>query len=127
MRDRDPLAPELLSAGREDRGSFGEVALDRGGNRGRFRFAVTPAALPVLQRILASRPFDAMPGVEYRYFYAGQSGSMTPVQHSLLIRVEQGTNAKTLEFDAPRDLVGVLAWFRGLEQLSEAEHLRAPI
>jgi hypothetical protein len=69
-----------------------------------------------------------MPGLEYRYFYAGQSGSMTdPVQHRLLIRVEQAANAKTLEFEAPRELVGVLDWFRGLQRLSEAEHLRAPI
>jgi len=90
MRDRDPHAPEILRVGNEPAGDFAEVALTRGGEIGRFRFSVSTAGKAVVQRILATRPFDAMPGLTYRYFYAGQGGQGSPVRHLLYVRVEQG-------------------------------------
>src|SRR5689334_18579453 len=127
MRDRDPHAPEILRVGNEPAGDFAEVALTRGGEIGRFRFSVSTAGKAVVQRILATRPFDAMPGLTYRYFYAGQGGQGSPVRHLLYVRVEQGHDVRTLEFEAPVVLVGVLEWFRGLRDLEADVHLRAAI
>jgi hypothetical protein len=68
-----------------------------------------------------------MPGLTYRYFYAGQGGWGTPTTHLLHVRIELDGQVRTMEFDAPADLVGVLGWFRGLPDLEAAAHLRAPI
>ena len=127
MRDRDSSAPELLSAGQSREGMFAEVALERDGMSQRLRFGISAEALSVLRVILGSRPFDTMPGLHYRYFYAGQGGrGGDEGVHLLYVRVEQGQDARTLTFDAPRDLVGVLQWFQDLPTLSAAEHLVAP-
>lgn len=126
MRDRDPHAPEILRVGDEPAGDFAEVELTRGHEIGRFRFGVSTTGKAVVRRILTTRPFDAMPGLKYRYFYAGQGGRGSPPIHLLYVRVEQGHDARTLEFEAPADLVGVLEWFRGLSDLETAAHLRAP-
>jgi hypothetical protein len=127
MRDLDPLAPEILETGAEPAGAFGEVALARGGETARFRFAVSVEGQAVLRRILNTRPFDAMPGLTYRYYYAAQGGRGVPMTHLLYVRVEQGRQARTIEFEAPADLVGVLDWFRGLPDFEAATALRAPI
>jgi hypothetical protein len=127
MRDRDPLAPELLTAGESGAGAFAEVALRRDGETQRFRFGISEPALAVLRSILATRPFDAMPGVRHRYFYAGQGGrGGEQATHLLYVRVEQGRDVRTLAFEAPRELVGVLHWFRQLPTLAAAAHLVAP-
>ena len=128
MRDADPEAPEIVAAGEEPAGHFGEVALQRDGEMRRFRFAVTPAGLSVLRRVLATRPFDALPGLRFRYVYAGRSAVLTErVRHEIRVRIELGTDAQTREFDAPAELVGALEWFRQLPSLAAAEHLAAPI
>jgi hypothetical protein len=127
MRDPDPLAPEILETGHEPAGDFAEVALARGGDVQRFRFGVSAQGKSVLQRVLATRPFDTMSGLTYRYYYAGQGGRGDPVTHLLYVRVEQGRQAHTVEFEAPADLVGVLDWFRRLPDFEPAVHLRAAI
>jgi hypothetical protein len=128
MRDPDPTAPEIVAAGEEPSGYFGEVRLQREGEAGRFRFGITSTGYAALQRVLATRPFDAMPGLSHRYVYAGHSAVLgEPVRHQLRVRVELGNDARTLDFDAPADLVGALEWFRRLPGLAAAEHLAAPI
>ena len=127
MRDSDPSAPEIVAAGEEPAGYFGEVTLRRDGAVGRFRFGVTPAGYTVLQRVLGTRPFDAMPGLPHRYVYAGHSGTFgDPVRHEVQVRIEVGANARSISFEAPADLVGALEWFRQLPALAAAEHLAAP-
>jgi hypothetical protein len=127
MRDRDPADPEILQAGDTPAGPFVEVAVQRGGETGRFRFGVSAAGRALVQRVLGTRPFDAMPGVPYRYFYAGQGGYGAPITHLLYVRVELGRDARTIEFESPADVVGALEWFRRLPSLSAAAHLRAAI
>ena len=127
MRDPDPDAPEIVAAGEAPAGHYGEVVVRRGGEARRFRFGVTPASHGVLRRVLAARPFDAMPGLPYRYVYAGWSAGLgEPVRHEVRVRVELGAAARTLDFEAPAELVGALEWFRRLPALTDAEHLAAP-
>jgi hypothetical protein len=120
------MAPELLAAGESPAGAFAEIGLEREGERRRFRFGVTEPSLAVCRRVLTTRPFDGMPGVPYRYFYAGQGGrGGNPITHLLYVRIEQGREGSTLEFEAPRELVGVLDWFSRLPAHAAAEHLLA--
>lgn len=126
LNDRDPMDPEIIQAGDTPRGGFVEVAVDRGGEEGRFRFAVSPPGRVLVQRILGTRPFNATATLPYRYFYAGQGGHGAPVRHLLYVRVEQGRDVRTIEFECPEDLVTALQWFRQLPSLMAAAHLRAP-
>ena len=127
MRDRDPAAPEILQAGDTPAGPFVEVALQRDGEAGHFRFGVSAAGRALIQRVLGTRPFDVMAGVPYRYFYAGQGGHGSPIAHLLYVRVELGRDTRTLKFESPEDVVGALEWFRQLPNLAAAAHLRAAI
>jgi hypothetical protein len=126
MNDRDPADPEIIQAGDTPRGAFAEVTVDRGGEAGQFRFAISAAGRALIQRILETRPFDAMVALPYRYFYAGQGGHGTPLRHLLYVRIERGRDARTIEFESPEDLVTALQWFRQLPSLMAAAHLRAP-
>ena len=126
LNDRDPADPEIIQAGDTPRGAFVEVAVHRGGEMGRFRFASSGAGRALIERILGTRPFDARVALPYRYFYAGQGGHGTPLKHLLYVRVERGRDERTIEFESPEDLVTALQWFRQLPSLMAAAHLRAP-
>jgi hypothetical protein len=127
MSDRDTADPELIQAGDSPTGPFAEVALERRGEVARFRFGISAAARALVQRILATRPFDTTPGLPYRYFYAGQGGYGAPITHLLYVRIERGPDARTIELECPADLVSALEWFRQLPSLAAASHLRTPV
>jgi hypothetical protein len=124
LNNRDPMDPEIIQAGDTPRGAFVEVAVDRGGEEGRFRFAISGAARAVIDRMLGTRPFKTTAGSPYRYFYAGKGGYGAPVTHLLYVRIEQGVETRTIELEAPGDLVDALQWFRQLPSLMAAESLR---
>jgi len=126
LNDRDLSDPEIIQAGETPRGAFIEVAVGRGGEVGRFRFASSAAGRALIERILGTQPFDAKVGLPYRYFYAGKGGHGRPVTHLLYVRIERGRDERTIEFESPEDLVTALQWFRQLPSLIAAEHLRAP-
>jgi hypothetical protein len=120
------MDPEIIQAGDTARGAFVEVGVDRGGETGRFRFAVSGAGRALIQRVLATHPFGVMAALPYRYFYAGQGGYGAPITHLLYVRVERGPDVRTIEFESPEDVVTALQWFRQLPSLMAADHLRAP-
>lgn len=126
VSDRDPADPEIIQAGEKPRGAFVEVAVSREGQVGRFRFAISAAGRTIIERILGTRPFDAMGVAPYRYFYAGHGGYGAPVTHLLYVRVERGQSVRTIEFECTEDLVSALQWFRQIPSLEFAAHLRAP-
>jgi hypothetical protein len=126
LNDRDLSDPELIQAGDTPSGAFIEVAVARGGETGRFRFASSPAGRALVERVLGTRPFDATVAAPYRYFYAGQGGHGTPLKHLLYVRIERGPSERTIEFESPVDLVTALQWFRQLPSLMAAAHLKAP-
>ena len=127
MTGRDLADPELIHAGDTPGGAFVEVGLERGGETGRYRFGISPAGRALVERVLATRPFDPAPELPYRYFYAGQGGHGAPITHLLYVRIERGRDTRTLELESPGDLVAALEWFRQLPSLAAAAHLRAPI
>ncbi len=126
LNDRDPQDPEIIQAGETPRGAFAEVSVHRGGEVGRFRFAISAAGRALIERILGTRPFDANVVLPYRYFYAGKGGHGLPIKHLLYVRIERGRDERTVELESPEDLVTALQWFRQLPSLMAAAHLRAP-
>jgi len=126
LNDRDPMDPEIIQAGETPRGDFVEVGVDRGGEVGRFRFAISAAGRALIQRVLATRPFESTVGFPYRYFYAGSGGHGAPITHLLYVRIERERSTRTIEFECPEDVVTALQWFRQIPSLEFAAHLRAP-
>ena len=124
LSKRDPMDPEIIQAGETPRGPFAEVAVDRGGEEGRFRFAISDAACVVIDRMLRTRPFKTPSDLPYRYFYAGKGGYGLPMIHLLYVRIEHGSETRTIELEAPADLVDALQWFRQLPSLMAAAALR---
>ena len=120
------MDPEIVQTGETPRGPFVEVAVRRGGEVGRFRFAASAAAQALIQRVLRTEPFKPAGTLPYQYFYAGHGGRGAPVTHLLYVRVERGSDDRTMEFDCPEDLVSALQWFRQIPSLTFAAHLRAP-
>ena len=126
MSSRDPMDPEIIQVGETPRGAFIEVAVSRSGEVGRFRFAASSAAHAVIQHVLGTQPFKVTASAPYHYFYAGHGGRGIPVTHLLYVRIERGSDDRTMEFDCPEELVSALQWFRQIPSLMFADHLRAP-
>jgi hypothetical protein len=125
MTDRDLADPELLHAGDKPGGAYVEVAVQRGGETGRFRFGISAAGRSLVQRILETRPFGPAAEHPYRYFYAGEGGYGAPITPLLYVRIERGRDTRTIELESPAELVAALEWFRRIPSLSAAAHLRA--
>ena len=126
MSARDTSDPEIVQAGETPRGPFVEVAVSREGETGRFRFRSSAAGRTLVERILETRPFRATDALPYHYYYAGHGGRGAPITHLLYVRIERGGEERTIEFDAPEDLVSNLQWFRQIPSLAFAAQLRAP-
>ena len=67
-----------------------------------------------------------MPGIEYRYFFTGSYGRKKPAEEraTFMVRIEQGDNATSSEFDGPTTLVSNLRWFMKLKDLSDVGPLK---
>jgi hypothetical protein len=126
MSDRDTSDPEIVQAGETPRGPFVEVAVSREGETGRFRFRCSAAERTLVDRILTTHPFKTPTALPYHYYYAGHGGRGAPVIHLLYVRIECGTEERTIEFDASEALVSNLQWFRQIPSLAFAAQLRAP-
>lgn len=126
MTDRDTSDPEIVQSGETSRGPFIEVVVSREGENGRFRFRSSAAGRTLVDRIVATRPFKTTVALPYHYYYAGHGGRGAPVTHLLYVRIERGGEERTIEFDAPEDLVSNLQWFRQIPSLAFAAQLRAP-
>ena len=108
--DQVQLSGERPSAAERPQES-GAAALGRGGRMSRQRKAA--AVLRLLR------------GEDLETVSRSQGGYGAPITHLLYVRVERGRDARTIEFEAPADLVAALEWFRQLPSLAAAAHLRA--
>ena len=80
-----------------------------------------------MRRILNAKPFDALAGIPYRYFFSGSYIlAMKPGEEmfNFKIRIEQGTTAKTFEFRGPKALLANLLWFAELISVEEISGLK---
>ncbi|HYG98275.1 MAG TPA: hypothetical protein VD837_04030 [Terriglobales bacterium] len=126
MRDNHQGYPELRDAYERDGLYFGVVRVTTATETASFEFGVEQQGYFALRRILQSRPFENLPGIHYRYFFTGRYGRKKLNAEPVLIgiRVEQGKNAKTIDFDCPTSLASNLVWFQALTDLQEAAALK---
>lgn len=128
MRDNHLGMPEILKAYERDAFYFGAVRIVVAKEPVSFEFGVDQAGCLALRKILRTRAFSDMPGIEYRYFFAGPLGygrrenNEAPVTFD--VRIEQGNDAGNFEFLGPTSLVSNLIWFTKLRDLREAGQLK---
>jgi hypothetical protein len=90
-------------------------------------FGVSDAGYYAIKRILDTRPFDQMPGIQHRYYFSGsfrKAVNAKPDSFLFGVRIGQGTVAKTLEFSGPKMLLENLLWFQKLKSSEEISHLK---
>jgi len=122
MRDTHKGMPELLAAFDRDGSYFATIRVTLGDTRD-IEFGVPLDEYRALRHILQSRPFDQMPGLQYRYFIdhaIGRSG-----EHAAMvdIRIELGRSGRQLPFEVPLSIARNLYWFAQLKDFSDASHL----
>jgi hypothetical protein len=125
MRDNSEGFVELIDAYERDDHFFGVVRVNIAGQFAAFEFGISAEGNSALKRVFNARPFDATPGVKYRYFFTGKCGRQEPQDHVLFqVRIEQGRSAKASEFSGPTSLVSNLRWFEELKSLEDASVLK---
>lgn len=122
MRDNHDGYPEILNAYEREGQYFGAVRLVLQDGSPTVEFGVTEAGHAALKRILSARPFDALPGIRYRYFFVGSFiGATKPNQDVFAfdIRIEQNAAAKSFQFSGPKTLLANLLWFLNLKSVDQ--------
>ena len=123
MRDNHEGMPELIRAFEKDGHYFLIIEIDWEHQKKRYQFGVLRKSYLKLQRILETRTFDMMPGLKYRYFYAGSSHRLDFSSASMFVRIELGRDATTREFEIPKELHANFLWFTQLESIEDARYL----
>jgi hypothetical protein len=125
MRDNHDRMPELLTAYERDGQFFGAIAVTLGSECRQFEFGLLQRHYTALRRIFQSRPFDQLPGIQYRYFVANFV-RLGDDRVELTIRIEQGHSARQFPFEIPQLLAANLLWFVQLRDFTATSHLNAP-
>lgn len=124
MRDNHDGMPEIVDAFEDDGQYFGVVGVEIGGESRKLRFGVSQAGYRALKRVLQAHPFDSLPGLKHRYYFAEAHWNVEDSSDcGMRVRVEQGRNGKQFDVRAPKDLLANLGWFAELKDFSEAAHL----
>ncbi len=126
MRDNHDRMPELLTAYERDGNYFGAVAVTLGSECCEFEFGLPHTDYIALRRIFQTRPFDQLPGLQYRYFIADSVRRFGGERVELTIRIEQGSSSRQFPFEVPQSLAAILLWFARLRDFSGTTHLHAP-
>jgi hypothetical protein len=127
MRDNHDGYPEIVDTYEREGQYFGAVRLGLTDGSPTVEFGVTEAGHAALKRILSARPFDALPGIRYRYFFAGSFiGAPKPNQDVFTfdVRIEQGDVAKKFQFSGPKTLLANLLWFLELKSVEQMGGLK---
>jgi hypothetical protein len=126
MRDNHLGMPEILNAYERDGFYFGVVRIAVSEETAAFEFGVDYSGYLALRRVLQKHPFSDLPGIEYRYFFAGSYGRKKRREEPVTfdIRIEQGDDARKFKFDGPTTLVSNLRWFESLKDLRDTSALK---
>ena len=127
MRDTARAYPEIVSAYERDGQYLGALRVIVDNATLLVEFGVSEAGYYALKRILDARPFDSMPGIQHRYYFAGsfaRAVNAEPDSFLFGVRIEQGTVAKKFEFSGPKMLLENLLWFQKLKSSEEISHLK---
>src|SRR5260370_8835259 len=112
MRDTHEGMPEIVNAFEQDAQHFGVVGIERGGVSKQFQFGVSIDGYGALRRILQLHPFDSMPGVKHKHFFARSYGTIPgSSDYKIHVRVEQNRDGKQIEVRRPKDFLSNLVLF----------------
>jgi hypothetical protein len=89
----------------------------------RLKFGVSRAGYRAIRKAMQLRPFDMMPGLKYRHFYAGSQKTAHAEKYWMEVRTELGRDATKERIDIPKDLHANLLWFQRLQNLDDAAYL----
>jgi hypothetical protein len=90
-----------------------------------MEFGLSLDSFRALRRILQIRPFDRMPGLDHRYFIAGEFGqAQKNTTVNVSFRIEVGRNSKKISEAIPEPLAKNFRWFLGLASFEPAAHLK---
>lgn len=123
MRDNHEGMPELIKAFEMDGHYFVLIEIDWKPQKKRYQFGVSRKSYLILQRILQTRTFDMMPGLKYRYFYAGSSHPLDFSTASMFVRIELGRDSTEREFEIPKELHANLLWSSQLSDPEDTSYL----
>ena len=126
MRDNHDRMPELLTAYERDGQFFGAVAVTLDSECRQFEFGLPHNHYTALRSIFQSRPFDQLPGLQYRFFIVDSVRRLGGERVELTIRIEQGSSARQFPFEVPQSLAANLLWFAWLQDFTGTSHLNAP-
>lgn len=128
MRDNHKGMPEIIDAFERDKHYFAVLEIEIDGSYKKFQFGVLRPGYLALKRVLQLRPFDMMPGLKYRYFYARSQKQPESGKHIMAVRVEQDRDAKLVErIEISQELHASLLWFDRLNSFDEALYLEQKI
>jgi hypothetical protein len=124
MRDNHEGMPEIVDAFEKDGQYFGVISIEIGRESRKFRFGVSQSGYRALKRVLQLHPFDSLPGLKHRYYFAEAYWELEDSSDcGMKVRVEQGKNGKQVDVRVPKVLLANLRWFAELKDFSEAAHL----
>ena len=124
MRDNHQGMPEIIDVFEKDNHYIGIIKIEINGIYKKFQFGVSYKGYLALKKILQLRPFDMMPGLKHRYFFAEAYYKIEDTSDcGMYVRVEQGKNGKQIDVRVPRDLMANLIWFSELKSFDEVAHL----
>ena len=115
--------PEIADAFERDGQYFGVVGIQLAGTSRQFQFGVSHAGYRALKRVLQLRPFDSMPGLKQKYYFASHSMTAGSSDYTAHVRVEQNRESKQIGVRVPKDLLSNLIWFSQIKDFAEAAHL----
>lgn len=120
MRDNHEGMIEFVDAFEKDQHYFAIIEkVSR-----RFQFGVSKQGFRVLRKSMQIRPFDMMPGLQYRYFYVGsQRAEIGTENYWMEVRIELERDATKERIEIPKDLHANLLWFDRLENVDDAAYL----
>ena len=125
MRDNHEGLPEILSVTERDGQYFCVVSVEISSVTRHIEFGIPLDDYRALKRITQTRPFDLMPGLNYRYFVVNSFGC-TSGQNVIdaSFRIELGRDAKNISAEIPEGLAKNLRWFFELSSFDQASHLK---
>ena len=125
MRDNHEGLPEILSVSERDDQYFSTVSVAILGVTRHIEFGIPLDGYRALKRITQTRPFDLMPGLNYRYFIAHGFGRIPGREVSnAFFRIELGRDSKQISAEIPEGLAQNLKWFVELSSFDQASHLK---
>ena len=117
--------PELITTYAREDHYFGVVRKVINGIAGKYEFGMSEEGYKSLKKILEFRPFDLMPGLEYRYYFMSPVGSYHGTGgYQIQILVIQGNDRKAFQFKVPQTLMSNLTWFMDVASADELTHLK---